>query len=132
MKLLLDTHIWIWGASDPSRLGRHMRTLFAAPGTELWLSPISIWELVLLLEKGRLGSSLSVTSWLAMAGEQLVWHHAPFTSDVAVEAAGLQLPHRDPSDRLLLATARWYGLTLVTADENLLACSRFASVMPNR
>lgn len=132
MKLLLDTHIWIWGVSDPTRLARRIRDLFEKPGTELWLSPISIWELVLLLEKGRLGSTLSVSAWLAMAREQLVWTHAPFTSEVAVEAASFQMPHRDPSGRLLLATARWYGLTLVTADEHLLACSRFARLMPNR
>lgn len=60
-----------------------------------------------------------------------MWREAPFTTEVALEAASFGLPHRDPSDRLLVATARWYGLTLVTADAMLLSANACA-LLPNR
>lgn len=98
-----------------------MREHLWAAESELWVSAISVWELVLLLEKKRLATSLPIGAWIHMAREQLDWRDAAVSSDVAQEAAHLILPYRDPSDRLLLATARWYGLKLVTADERLLA-----------
>ena len=53
MKVLLDTHIWIWSQVEPERLSKRLSRLLAAGDTELWLSPISIWELLLLAERRR-------------------------------------------------------------------------------
>lgn len=52
MKLLLDTHIWLWSLLEPERLGPEVRRAFEGSGNELWLSPISIWETLMLVERG--------------------------------------------------------------------------------
>lgn len=61
MKLLLDTHIWLWYLLGDERLSTNLQTLIAEETTELWLSPISIWEMLILAEKGRI-SQLPKTS----------------------------------------------------------------------
>ncbi|MGH9413075.1 MAG: type II toxin-antitoxin system VapC family toxin [Terriglobales bacterium] len=131
MKLLLDTHIWIWSVSEWHRLARQVQQQLLDPECEKWLSPISTWELILLTEKQRFSSPLSPAAWIERARSYVNWHEAPLTAEVALEAATVKLSYRDPSDRLLLATARWYGLKLVTADERLLAHGG-AAVLPNR
>ena len=52
MKLLLDTHIWVWSLSEPSRLSPGVTRALDSKSSELWLSPISLWELGILVEKG--------------------------------------------------------------------------------
>ena len=54
MRLLLDTHIWIWSMLEPSRLGRKTRKALADGDNEFWLSPVSTWELTMLVKKGRI------------------------------------------------------------------------------
>ena len=54
MKLLLDTHIWLWSLLEPERLGSQVRLALEKNGNELWLSPISVWEALMLVERGRL------------------------------------------------------------------------------
>ncbi len=54
MRLLLDTHIWLWGLREPARLGRRVRRELTEEGNELWLSPVSTWEALLLSVKGRI------------------------------------------------------------------------------
>jgi PIN domain nuclease of toxin-antitoxin system len=62
-----------------------------------------------------------VVSWSRRTLEQLQLHEAPVTTEVALETSGLSLAHSDPSDRLIAASAKVFGLTLVTADEKLMA-----------
>ncbi len=117
MKLLLDTHIWLWLFRDPKRLGRRTLKILKDPRNELWLSPISTWEILTLHHKGRIKFYLDVAEWIAKAtaGTQ----EAPFTHEIAL--AGRHLPlHQDPADRMISATALVLDLTLVTADERLL------------
>lgn len=118
MKLLLDTHIWLWSMGEPSRLGRHTRHELKDGNHELWLSPVSTWEALLLNAKGRIQLPVNVGEWLASAAAH--FQEAPLTHEIVVVAHQLPLPHRDPADRFLAATARVLGLTLVTADERLL------------
>lgn len=125
MKLLLDTHIWIWAILEPERLGGRAREALVDSQTDNWLSPVSIWELTLLIEKGRFQTDCSPAEWVAQARSQAAWHDAPLTEEVAIESSRLRLPNRDPADRFLLATARVYELTLVTADRQLLATPGF-------
>ena len=119
MRLLLDTHIWLWSVAAPDRLTSKVRRALEKPGRELWLSAISTWELVLLLEKGRISIDGHLEAWLPKAQHSL--REAPLTHEIAAAAADLRLPHGDPADRLLVATARVLHLTLVTADERLIA-----------
>ncbi len=131
MKLLLDTHIWLWSLLEPSKLTRTVARELRNPANELWLSPISIWETLILFEKGRLPSEQSGVEWLRAALDETPTTEAPLTVQVVLAAASLKLPHRDPADRFLIATANVFELTLVTADETLLR-SRQVAVLANR
>ncbi len=118
MKLLLDTHIWLWSLQDPSRVGKRVLHELKNPANELWLSPISTWEALTLNAKGRIRLPTDLSRWLAQATARL--REAPLTHEIALVAQQLPLPHNDPADRFLAATAQVLGLTLVTADANLL------------
>ena len=131
MKLLLDTHIWLWSVLEPNRLSRRVAKEIQDSSNELWLSPISIWELVVLWQKGRMVPEEDIEAWVPKALRALPLQEAPVTYEVARETGRLRLPHRDPADRFLLATAKVFELTLVTADDNLLK-SRAVSVLANR
>ena len=131
MKLLLDTHIWLWSVLEPKRLSRRVAKEIQDSSNELWLSPISIWELVVLWQKGRMVPEEDIEAWVPKALRALPLQEAPVTYEVARETGRLRLPHRDPADRFLLATAKVFELTLVTADDNLLQY-RAVSVLANR
>ena len=120
MKLLLDTHIWVWSVLETDRLSRRVSKELENPDNELWLSPISIWEVLILCQKKRMVLDQEPAVWVPRAMRALLLREAPITHEVALETARLQLPHRDPADYFLAATARVYDLTLVTADEHLL------------
>ena len=120
MKLLLDTHIWIWSLIEPVQLVEGVRTALESDDNELWLSPISTWEALLLVERGRIavpGDPQALVSRMLKAGP---FHEASLTHAVAQESRRLSLEHSDPADRFVAATAVVYDLTLVTADARLL------------
>ena len=123
MKLLLDTHIWVWGVMRPDRLVRAVKRELDSVRNELYLSPISIWEASHLHRRGKLSLILSFPDWLERSLEQFPVLEAPFDFRVARESARIQLPQPDLGDTLLAATASALGLTLVTADAQLLSCS---------
>jgi PIN domain nuclease of toxin-antitoxin system len=131
MKLLLDTHIWLWSLLDRKRLSPRVIAEIGNSSNELWLSPISIWELVVLRQKGRMILDQDVDAWIAHKLTAVPFREAPVTYEVARETGRLRLSHRDPADRFLLATAKVFELTLVTADEHLLK-ARDVSVLANR
>ena len=117
MRLLLDTHIWLWGMREPNRIGPRTLREIRDTANEVWLSPISTWEAVLLHTKGRIHLSVDLVEWLAVSTEGI--REASLTHEIALVAQQLQL-HQDPADRFLAATAQVLDLTLVTADERLL------------
>jgi len=117
LKLLLDTHIWLWGLREPNRLGPRTLSELRDTTNEIWLSPISTWEALLLHTKGKIHLSLDLAEWLAESTAGM--REAPLTHEIALAARQLNL-HQDPADRFLAATAMVLGLTLVTADERLL------------
>ena len=121
MRLLLDTHIWVWSQLAPDRLSRRVRTALQNPEAELWLSPISVWELLLLIDGGRVTVRGEPGEWVEGALRAGPFREAPLTHAVALESRRVTLPHRDPADRFLAATARVLNLALVTADARLLA-----------
>ncbi|HKV25890.1 MAG TPA: type II toxin-antitoxin system VapC family toxin [Candidatus Acidoferrum sp.] len=118
MKLLLDTHIWIWLVESPGRVGRNAARELRDTANELWLSPVSTWEVLLLHRKKRLFLPTNPEDWLpqALAGIQ---RHAPITHEIVMASEKLPL-HNDPADRFIAATALVHDLTLVTADQRLL------------
>jgi PIN domain nuclease of toxin-antitoxin system len=102
---------------EPNRIGPKTLLELRNSASEIWLSPISIWEALLLNAKGKIYLSLDLVEWLAesTAGTR----EAPLTHEIALLAQQLPL-HGDPADRFLAATAKFLDLTLVTADERLL------------
>ena len=117
MKLLLDTHIWIWLLQSPQNLGSHTHQELANEANELWLSPVSTWEALMLHRKKRVALSPDFLTWLRQSAPGFV--QAPFTHEIVLASEQLSL-HADPADRFLAATAQVLGLTLVTADRRLL------------
>lgn len=121
MRLLLDTHVWLWSLLDPHRIGPKMAKLLVDPEVELWLSPISVWEAHLLAERGRIQLDLPPAEWIKAALRRVPLREAPFTFAIAAASRAVPLPHSDPADRFLAATAESLGLTLATADELILS-----------
>ena len=122
MKLLLDTHVWIWALQSPDRIDGAVRRQLENPKNQIYLSPVSIWEAQHLHKRGRLRTKQSFSDWLDNALTAGPLHEAVFNFAVAAEAAGITLPQSDPGDVFLAATASVLGLTVVTADPQLLAC----------
>ena len=92
---------------------------------------MSIWELLFLIERQRVRLPADPEAWIAESLSSLALQEAALTHEVALEIRRIRLPHRDPADRLLAATARVYDLTLVTADEQLIR-SRTVRTLANR
>ena len=120
MKLLLDTHIWLWSVGEPRKLARRVLNALESDENELWLSPVSTFELLVAAEKGRVVLDPEPKAWISRALRTLPLKEAPLTHEVALETRKVHLPDRDPVDRLLAATARVFELTLVTAAERLI------------
>ncbi len=131
MKLLLDTHIWIWSLGPREKLATQVARELVNPDNEFYLSPLSVYELIGMHAKGRFVPDQPFALWLKETLEEAPLREAPLTTAVAIEACEFQLPHGDPIDKLLVATARVFELTLVTADRALIR-SRAVSVLPNR
>lgn len=124
MKLLLDTHVWLWEAFGIPRLSHAHRQAIERRkrAGDIFVSPISAWEIALLWKKGKIELNDGPELWLAAATAMQGLQVAEFT--VRIAAASCMLPeplHGDPADRFLIATARAMRATLVTYDERILA-----------
>ena len=122
MKLLLDTHIMLWGLLEPERLNRRAAAELRNPENEIWLSPISVWETLILAEKGRVVLRPDPATWLRTVLSQIDFHEARINHEITLRSRDVRLKHRNPADRFLAATAMVYQLTLVTADRQLFRC----------
>ena len=131
VRLLLDTHIWLWSLLEPGRLSPRVAAALAKPDAERWLSPLSVWETLLLIERKRLDVDRPGEAWVREAIERAPVTEAPVTQEVAIASRRLKTRHRDPVDRFLVATAIVFDLTLVTADTTLLGL-KDVELLPNR
>jgi PIN domain nuclease of toxin-antitoxin system len=122
VKILLDTHVWIWSQESPEQLGPTARSAVTDEDNALFVCPVSSLEIARLTWCGRLTLAGRLQTWVAESLCALLADTIPLTHEIAV--AAYDLPgefHRDPADRMLVATARVHDLTLMTADERLLA-----------
>ena len=122
MRLLLDTHVWVWTQEQPERLGPRTKRLVLGAEHENGVSPISTLELARLAVAGEIELSIALADWVTRSMADLAVHTIAMSHEVAMEAYALPGSfHRDPADRVLVATARRNGMTLVTADDRILA-----------
>lgn len=114
--ILLDTHAWIFMVDDPKRLGRAARRVIAK-ADRIGVAAVSMWELALLVEKGRLSLDRELLGWIRDAlGHERV-ELMPMTPAVVATAHQLRgALDGDPGDRIIVATAMVEGVTLVTKD----------------
>ena len=120
MRLLLDTHVWLWALLDPTRLSRRAAQLLQDGDNELWLSPVSLWEAQMLAERGQIALDAPPAKWIERELVQFPLRDALLTRSIAIASRKVRLPHADPADRFIVATALVEGLQLVTADARLL------------
>jgi PIN domain nuclease of toxin-antitoxin system len=125
---MLDTHIWVWlQEEDRNRLKRS-----AIEQAEAWhdeqrlhISAISIWEVAQLVARKRITLSIPIDSWLQAAFNDPDLTLLDLSPQVLLEAT--RLPgdiHKDPADRMIVATARYHGLTLLTRDDDILSYAK--------
>ncbi len=131
MKLLLDTHIWIWSYLEPYRISSEVTRELTDPENDRFLSAVSVWEAIVLVEKKRIQFKRDFREWFRESKEELNLNEVPVNWEVAHELRYTMLGYRDPADRFLVATAKVYDLTLVTADERLLRVPEI-QVLANR
>ncbi len=120
--IVLDTHALVWWVTGDDRLSsraRHVIEREQANG-ELLVSSITAWEIAMLVRRQRLILSMDVAEWLAVASELDALTFVPVDNEIAVRST--ELPgelHKDPADRIIVATSRKFGAPLVTVDEKL-------------
>src|ERR1700685_3402049 len=117
---LLDTHVWVWAVeNDPLLKQRYIEILEQNPDT-LLISAASLWEVSMLVAKGRMKTRYPLKEWFDFATSTFGIAILPLTPDVAQEA--YELPgkfHEDPADRLIVATARIHDCLLLTEDTKI-------------
>ena len=117
---LLDTHAWFWYLEGKRKLShRAIRIIGDTNPHDLYLSPISVWEVGMLFRKGRLTLAKQFDDWLSDAISHLPLRELALSNVVATRAYYIPLEHDDPADRLIAATAVVHNLTLITADHRL-------------
>ena len=117
--ILLDTHIWIWFHTEAARLPVSLINSLEQPETSVAISSISIWEVMVAIEKGRIVANQSsdglVRAWLAAAPIEVL----PVDQEIAILSRTLQFAHEDPADRFIAATTIHHKAELCTVDKHL-------------
>ena len=123
MRVLLDTHVWWWWVTgEPGLSAAQKRVLAkASPDAPLELSDVSLWEVATLVSLGRLAVTMPLRDWLEAAAAPPLVQRRGISPAVAAEVASLpETFHRDPADRIIVATARVHDATLLTRDERII------------
>ena len=115
LRLLLDTHVFLWWCSGSKQLKKRIRNIIAEPDNEVFVSAASGYEIAIKRALGK----IEIMNNLAAEVDKEGFTHLPITFFHAEQAGKLPLHHRDPFDRLLIAQAQAEGLTLVTRDADI-------------
>jgi PIN domain nuclease of toxin-antitoxin system len=114
MRILIDTHVFLWGLTEEARLSQAVRTLL--PVADVWMSVASIWEIIAKVQVGKLTLPSPVGPFLTAKVASNGVSVLPITLDHVLRIESLELHHRDPFDRILIAQSIEEKLPLVTAD----------------
>ena len=120
MKYVIDTHVWVWWNMQPKKLSGKVRSLLSTPRRyeEILLSAISTWEFSKLLEKGKIGISCNAEEWISEALDMPRLRLVPLTPTIAYRSTSLPQPFNgDPTDQIIVATAREENATVLTKDK---------------
>lgn len=121
--ILLDTHALVWWVAHPKRIPAKARRLIEsaiAAAAPVAVSSISLWELAMLVARNRLELTIDITVWITYVEALSFLTFIPVDNRIAVAAVHLaDFPHRDPADRMIVATALGLGATVLTADARL-------------
>lgn len=129
MTYLLDTHALVWWVSGAVKLPASWRSVLRTVRADapVWIADITRWEIATLVRHGKLALALPLRDWLDAATAEPLVRTLEITPAVAAEEAALPPSfHKDPADRLIVASARILGATLITRDERI----RTAGVVP--
>lgn len=122
-KYLLDTHILLWSLLEPELLPAKVKSELENPANEIWLSPITTWEIMVLAEKGRIELNAEPVVWMKNVLDSIPFKEAVLNHEVAMKSREIKLPHQDPADRFIAASAMIYDLILMTSDKNIIDAS---------
>jgi len=117
MRIVLDTHAFLWAASDDRRLSPRAREIVDDPDSELLLSAASAYQIGVKVARGKLQLPDDTGSYLRTRMAAFGMRPLPVTVEHAVAAAALPRFHSDPWDRLLVAQARCESIPILTADQ---------------
>ncbi|MEO8283281.1 MAG: type II toxin-antitoxin system VapC family toxin [Pseudarthrobacter sp.] len=120
-QLLLDTHVFLWSISEPKRLSSKARSAISKLENQVYVSPVTAYELSHKHRQGKLPSGAAIVTSFARQVAHLYASELPVSAPHTLAAGQLDWEHKDPFDRILAAQAMVEGLTLVTADEDLQA-----------
>jgi len=120
--IVLDTHVWIWFVDTPNKIRKKALDAIddAIANQTLYVSSISVWEVMMLVSKGRLSFGVPVESWLDRCEQTGVFSFVPLDNSICKMSVSMGL-HSDPSDRFIAATSVHLGATLITKDKKLRA-----------
>jgi PIN domain nuclease of toxin-antitoxin system len=119
VRLLLDTHTFLWAAGDPARLSRKAHRALTTERNELYLSTASLWEMAIKRSLGKLDLEMSLSELLDLGRQKLELRLIEIVAAHALAVEHLPLHHRDPFDRMLVAQARVEDVGLISNDEVL-------------
>jgi PIN domain nuclease of toxin-antitoxin system len=117
MKLLLDTHVFLWFISGDARLPAVMRESIRDLDNEAYLSVVSLWEAIIKYQLGKLPLPEAPEGYLPLQREHHQIASLPLDEASVVHLVSLPALHRDPFDRILICQALAHGLTIVTVDD---------------
>ncbi|MBN1611609.1 MAG: type II toxin-antitoxin system VapC family toxin [Polyangiaceae bacterium] len=124
--LVLDTCVLLWLAAEPLRLSTRVRDRLLDERNELAVSAISAWEIAIKTARGKLELPREPSVWWQAALARYRLREVPVTAAIAMAAVAEALPHNDPADRIVVATARLLNAQLLTRDQVLLSAVPFS------
>jgi PIN domain nuclease of toxin-antitoxin system len=127
-RLLLDTHVFLWAIAEPKRLSSKARNAITKLDNQVYVSPVTAYELSYKHRQGKLPSGAAIVTSFARQVAHLYASELSISAPHTLAAGQLEWHHTDPFDRILAAQAMVEGLTLVTADEDLQAFEPVATL----
>ncbi len=129
--IVLDTNALIWWIGESNKLSKKAKKIIEESEKEksIYISSMSVLEIYILLKKNRLGFNTLADNWLQRVENLSCVHFVPMDNEIAVLSVNLpDFPHKDPADRIIIATALNMGAKLITSDKRILNYSKVQSI----